>query len=196
MRDRLPLVLSAAALVVSVLGATPLGTAAYEAVVPRNSVGALQLRNGAVTNAKLRGDAVTSGKVRNRSLKAVDFALNQLPAGPQGPKGDKGERGDKGEKGEKGEAGDPGVSGYQIVQGPNVALPANSTRIATATCPAGKRALGGGGSHASGIGFVANMGQSIPAANSGGTAWQVSFKNPTNTPATIFPFAVCATVTP
>jgi len=38
MRDRVPLILSATALVVSVLGATPLGEAAYNAVVPNNSV--------------------------------------------------------------------------------------------------------------------------------------------------------------
>ncbi len=96
MKNRLPLVISIAALVVAVLGATPLGQAAYNAVVPANSVGALQLRNGAVTEAKLRGDAVTSGKVKNRSLKAIDFAVGQLPAGPAGAKGDKGDKGDPG----------------------------------------------------------------------------------------------------
>ena len=77
MRDRLPLVISITALVVAVLGSTPLGRAAYDAVVPNNSVGALQLRNGAVTEAKLRGDAVTGGKVKNKSLKAIDFADGQ-----------------------------------------------------------------------------------------------------------------------
>ncbi len=64
MRDRLPLILSTTALLVAVLGITPLGQAAYNAVVPKNSVGAQQLRKGAVTNVKLRGDAVTSGKVK------------------------------------------------------------------------------------------------------------------------------------
>jgi hypothetical protein len=112
MRNRLPLIISITALVVAVLGTTPLGQAAYNAVVPTNSVGALQLRPGAVTEAKLRGDAVTSGKVKNRSLKSIDFAEGQIPAGPAGAKGDKG---DKGDKGTKGDIGAPGLSGYQIV---------------------------------------------------------------------------------
>lgn len=103
MRDRLPLILSATALIISVFGATPLGEAAYHAVVPNNSVGAAQLRDGAVTNSKLRGDAVTSGKVQNGSLRAVDFKAGQIPTGPQGPKGDKGDKGDRGPKGDKGD---------------------------------------------------------------------------------------------
>ena len=66
-------------------GATPLGEAAYQAVVPKNSVGPDQLRNAAVTNAKLRGEnAVTSGKVLNGSLRVIDFKAGQLPAGPKG----------------------------------------------------------------------------------------------------------------
>lgn len=136
MRDRLPLVLSATALLVSVLGATPLGQAAYNAVVPRNSVGALQLRNGAVTNAKLRGDAVTSGKVRNHSLKAVDFRPGQLPAGTKGDKGDRGPKGDKGDKG------DPALAGWEIVRASTV-IPPNTSTTADAKCPEGKTVLGG-----------------------------------------------------
>ncbi len=92
MRDRLTLIIAITALVVAVLGTTPIGEAAYNAVVPKNSVGAQQLRKGAVTSVKIRGDAVTSGKVKNRSLKAIDFKLGQLPAGAVGAKGDKGTR--------------------------------------------------------------------------------------------------------
>jgi hypothetical protein len=142
MRDRLPLLLSATALVVSVLGATPLGHAAYNAVVPNNSVGALQLRNGAVTNAKLRGDAVTSGKVLNGSLKAVDFKAGQLPAGAKGDKGDKGNKGDKGLKGDKGAKGDPGLSGYELIRKSTTA-PANSSPRVQTICPTGKKVIGG-----------------------------------------------------
>ena len=37
MRERLPLILSATALIVAVFGSTPLGEAAYNAVVPRTA---------------------------------------------------------------------------------------------------------------------------------------------------------------
>lgn len=136
MRDRLPLILSTTALLVALLGATPLGEAAYEAVVPKNSVGAAQLRNGAVTSAKLRGDAVTSQKVRNRSLRAVDFAAGQIPAGPTGPAGPAGPAGQKGTRGE------PGPSdGYADVSVGPAAVPTvgATTRVATLRIPgAGK----------------------------------------------------------
>ena len=75
--SRLSVALSASALVVSLLGTTPLGEAAQELVIPRDSVGTAQLRNGAVTGAK----------VRDRSLLARDFEQGQLPQGPPGPAG-------------------------------------------------------------------------------------------------------------
>jgi hypothetical protein len=134
-RNRLPLLISIAALLVAVLGSTPLGEAAYNAIAP-NSIGALELRNGAVTNAKLRGDAVTSGKVLNGSLRTIDFKAGQLPAGPPGPKGDKGAKGDKGDTGA------PGLSGYEIVR-KSVAVPANQLRSVQVACPGGKQVIGG-----------------------------------------------------
>lgn len=50
------------------------GTGYAVTVLPRNSVGTVQLKK----------NAVVSSKVLNRSLKAVDFAAGQLPAGQQG----------------------------------------------------------------------------------------------------------------
>ena len=61
--------------------------AAVSQLVPRNSVGTLQLRNNAVSTPKLRNNVVTTAKVRNRTLRAVDFAPGQIPAGPAGPAG-------------------------------------------------------------------------------------------------------------
>ena len=181
MRDRLPLILSATALLVSVFGATPIGTAAYNAVVPKNSIGALQLRNGAVTNAKLRGDAVSSGKVLNGSLRAVDFKAGQLPAGPPGAKGDKGSKGDKG---------DPGLSGYEIVRA-SVNVPPNTSSRAQAACPAGKKVIGGAGSV-----------QTIPAGSpvhtslTGDDNFNVDFVNTSTVTRQVNAIAICATVTP
>jgi hypothetical protein len=136
MQRRLPLAISIAALVLAVLGTSPLGRAAYNAVVPDNSVGTPQLRNLAVTSPKIRGDAVDSGKVKNRSLKAIDFALGQIPPGPAGAKGDKGDKGDNGAT---------GLTGVEIVK----ASSANASpvfAVVTVSCPAGKKVIGGGAS--------------------------------------------------
>jgi hypothetical protein len=79
--NRLSLALSAAALLVAVLGGTPLGEAAGDAVaevvLPRGSVGTVELRDGAVTAAK----------VKDRTLLARDFKSGQIPRGPAGPQG-------------------------------------------------------------------------------------------------------------
>jgi hypothetical protein len=137
MRERLPLVLSVTALVVAVLGATPVGEAAKNLVVPRNSVGTAQLRNGAVTFPKIRNGAITSAKVANFSLLAADFRRGQLPRGPQGPAGPPGATGATGAQGPT------GVSGLQAVYTTS-ATNSTSPKSLTASCPAGKLALGGG----------------------------------------------------
>lgn len=107
-RERLPLLLSIAALVVAVLGTTPLGEAAMEAL-PRSSVG----------TAQLKPNSVTSAKVRNGTLQRDDFRLGAFPtAGAAGPTGDKGDKGDPGPKGDKGEAG-PRTPSWGDVTGPS-----------------------------------------------------------------------------
>lgn len=118
MRSRLPIVLSVTALVVAVLGATPVGEAAMSLAVPRNSVGTIQLRNS----------AVTSVKVKNGTLLRTDFKAGQIPTGPPGPQGP---------------AGPPGASALQPVFTTG-AVSSTATRTQTASCPSGKVALGGG----------------------------------------------------
>ena len=120
MRKRWPLALSIAALVVAVLGSTPVGEAALNAL-PRNSVGPLQLKN----------NAVTSVKVKNGSLLRADFRAGQIPAGPAGAAGP------------AGPAGPPGLSGLQPVFTTGAAA-STATRTLTAACPSGKVAVGGG----------------------------------------------------
>ncbi|HEU5064709.1 MAG TPA: hypothetical protein VFT86_02320 [Gaiellaceae bacterium] len=90
--SKISIALAAAALLVSVLVATPLGQAASRLVLPKNSVGTKQLKK----------NAVTAAKVKNGTLLAADFKAGQLPAGPQGPKGDPGPQGAKGDKGDPG----------------------------------------------------------------------------------------------
>ena len=115
------------ALVISCLALTlALGGTGYATVlqVPKNSVGTPQLKNSAVTSAK----------VKNRSLLRADFASGQLPAGPRGPVGP---------VGPAGPAGPAGLTGAERV---DATSPSNSTstRTMTVACPTGKRLLGGG----------------------------------------------------
>jgi hypothetical protein len=100
--SKISIVLAATALAVSVLFATPLGQAASRFVLPKNSVGAAQLRKNAVGTKKLVKNAVNSAKVKDGSLLAADFKSGQLPAGPKGDPGQRGPKGDKGDPGKDG----------------------------------------------------------------------------------------------
>lgn len=159
-----------------------LGGTSYATVlnVPKNSVGTPQLQRNAVKAAKVAPSAIRTGHVLNGSLLVEDFKAGQIP---QGPKGDKGDKGDTGE---------PGVSGYQIVTATNAVNNA-TTNTATAPCPAGKRALGGG----SGTSFVnvAN-GPFVYASRPSpqGSGWSVSMASAVATSWTTTAYAICATV--
>jgi hypothetical protein len=83
-----------------------LGGGAYAATkLPQNSVGAAQLRKGAVNSAK----------IRDHSISARDLAPGVLPArataGSDGPAGATGAVGPAGAQGPKGDKGDAGVAG-------------------------------------------------------------------------------------
>ena len=79
-----------------------MGGTGYAALnLPRNSVGAKQLKK----------NAVRSSKVKDRSLRARDFARGQLPRGKQGVPGPPGDRGATGRRGAPGSPGVPGEPG-------------------------------------------------------------------------------------
>ena len=176
MSSRLALVLSATALVVAVLGATPLGYA-VASQVPRNSVGPLQLKRNAVGPAKIAPNAIRSGHVLDGSLLTADFKPGQIP---QGPKGDKGDQGP------------PGLAAREVVV---VSSASDSTdfKNATATCPAGKVAIGGG----AGVDLfvVASVTASFP---SGTDSWRASALEPTPSASVwrLTAYVVCARVAP
>jgi hypothetical protein len=101
-----------------------LGGTGYAAItLPRDSVGARELRHDSVGSSELRSDAVASANVRDGSLAPRDFSAAARSAlagsaGPQGPRGEagpagavgpQGAAGDKGEQGAKGERGEPGA---------------------------------------------------------------------------------------
>ena len=137
--------------------------------VPDGSVTTAKIKNGAVTTAKLKNDAVTvdklaanavtSGQVKNGTLLKEDFKSGQLPAGPPGPAGPRGLPGPKGA---------PGVSGLERVDAATSSSSANSKSV-VATCPSGKRVIGGG-AQATGSGAnKVSINQNFP--DSSGNKW-------------------------
>jgi hypothetical protein len=157
-----------------------LGGVSYAAgVLPKNSVGTTQLQKKAVTASKLKKNAVTGVKVKNGTLRAADFGAGQLPAGPRGAQGPKGDKGDPGAAG--------GFNGYQLVSDMEI-LPAGGSKLLVATCPAGKKAIGGGYSS----GFPVEVERSYPANN--GTAWDVWVNDTDNAAQGVAVWAICANV--
>lgn len=182
MRPKPATVLAAAALVIAVLGTSPVGNAAWNAVLPNGSVGTPQLKNNAVTTQKIVSNAVTTGKVKNGTLLKGDFKAGQLPVGPAGPTGPAGPAGAAGAAGASsatgaaGPTGASGVSGYEVVQVQS-ATDSTSPKTVTATCPAGKKPVGGGV-------VMNNSGEDIDAYFSypdGANGWTGGYKEDTAT---------------
>ena len=171
---RIPLRRPSPALVISCVALTlALGGTSYATVqaLPKNSVGTTQLKNSAVISAK----------VKDRSLKRVDFAAGQLPAGPAGPAG---------ATGPAGPAGPAGLSGLEKVDTTS-ASNSISPKTQTTTCPAGKRLLGGGVRLNPTLGPLAVQ-QSFPDNDN---VYRVTVREMTATPAawSITVYAVCGT---
>lgn len=143
MRQRLPLVFSAAALATALLGSTPLGEAASDAleqVVPRAKVADFA-KNAGKLDGRRASTTPRAGQI------PILNARGKLPAsigavGTQGPQGAQGAQGPQGPQGPAGGQGAVGVSGYQIHQSARN-LPTTAT-AETLTCPGGKTVLAGG----------------------------------------------------
>ena len=97
---RLPAILAATALLVAVLGATPLGHAAGTLVLPKNSVRSAQVVNGSL-------QAVDLSKKARSTLKGAPGT--QGPRGAVGPAGAPGQRGATGPQGPRGLPGPTGA---------------------------------------------------------------------------------------
>ncbi|MEA2399478.1 MAG: hypothetical protein QOK25_3034, partial [Thermoleophilaceae bacterium] len=127
LRRRNPaLIVSMVALVMS------LGGTGYAAMsLPKNSVGANQLRSA----------AVNSKKVKDGSLRLADFAGSDRPL----LKGDTGPRGLTGTNGTNGTDGTNGATNVvaRTGDGPDFSAPGESFH--TVSCHTGERAVGGGG---------------------------------------------------
>jgi hypothetical protein len=94
----------------------------------------------------------------------------QGAAGPSGTEGPQGTAGSQGPQGVPGAPGPAGVAGYEIVN-THGTLPANGTVQVVATCPSGKRVLGGG--------YVApSASDTAPLSRpEGDSGWRVDFKS-------------------
>jgi hypothetical protein len=184
-RARLPLVLSATALVVALFGATPLGHAVVSAVPPlaTHAKTADYARNaGAVNGIKASkrprtGWLVPLGKGGKfpASVGVAGPAGAQGPAGPAGPAGPKGDAGAKGVSGPSGPGGPPGISGYQIIDAVSN-YDTVTIKSALASCPAGKKLIGGG-AWANAIAGSVSLQTVIPVADGSGlsaTAYKTS----------------------
>jgi hypothetical protein len=171
MQNRLSLVLSTTALLIAVFGATPLGHAASRAIhkVPPFAKTA--------SYAKFAGNA-SKLNGRRSTLSGAPGTIpvvgqnGKLPAsigavGPQGPQGSAGAKGAAGLKGDKGDTGSPGISGYEIVTA-STASDSTDTKVIQASCPAGKKVVGGSGRW-SGYGIQGINAGPLPD----GTGWSV-----------------------
>lgn len=121
---------SPALVVASLALLVALGGTSYAAVVlPKDSVGAAQIRNGAVTSAE----------VKDGALRTIDLAASARQAlrgqtGPQGPAGPAGPKGD---------AGPAGLIDLEIVTASSQ-FDSGPEKSVVVECPPGKRLLGGG----------------------------------------------------
>jgi hypothetical protein len=178
------------ALLAITFAVTGTGIAAV-AALPPNSVGKAQLKKNAVISGKIKDGEVRSQDianstiltqdVRNGTLLRVDFKANQLPAGPPGPQGP------------QGPPGPPGVSGLQRAD-VSTSTDSGSPKSVSATCPAGKRTIGGG-ARVSGAGSSeVSITDSFPEVD--GSKWNTRAVEINGTPASwvLTAFAICATV--
>jgi hypothetical protein len=149
-----------------------LGGSSYAAItLPRNSVGANQLRTGAVRSAEVRDRALGA---RDLSLGARRFLRAQ--EGAQGPRGPQGPQGPKGDKGDPGTGLGSVSLTYKTATG--TAPPGGDPSGATATCDPGQRVSGGGVRVDSDVDAAAR--ESYP--NLGNTAWTGFVGNDENGP--------------
>jgi Collagen triple helix repeat (20 copies) len=120
--------------------------AAVVAALPRNSVGTAQLKDGAVTGAKVRVGTLTR----------ANFRPGQLPTGVRGPAGRPGQPGSPGPAGPQGltgpagAAGAPGIVGNVTEHSASVSVPAAASvtvwtsQSVQANCDSGEKGIGGG----------------------------------------------------
>jgi hypothetical protein len=130
-----------------------------------------------ITGKQIKDGSLTGKDLKDKSIAAADLAPGAAAAGAAGPAGP------------PGPAGPASIPGYQVIftSGPTVAPGADSTF--TASCPVGKKALGGGGYWLS-----TNYGvQAFPVLGTSQTSWGVAGINQSASPDALRLSIVCAT---
>ena len=127
---------------------------------------------------------------------ATGAAGSQGVAGPKGVPGLQGPPGPSGPPGSQGPTGAPGVSGYEIVVWGPSPVPAGTGFNAPATCPSGKKVVGGGaslewGGNPPNPQFILNA--SYPQ---GDNAWRGAGINASTGSASATVYAICVTALP
>lgn len=159
-----------------------------------------------ITGKQIKNNSVTTKDIKDGNLKTADLsaaAKAELKgnAGPAGPAGEKGATGATGPAGPTGATGPSGIGGYQtILNTANIA--AGSAGTVTATCPAGKKPIGGGGL----VGLVNNPNLHIELSaptTAGGSvlslgdpidSWSIRMRNEDSAQRLAWVVAVCANV--
>lgn len=171
-RQRLPLVLSATALAVALLGATPLGRAAGSVVAK------------GVPFAKVAGFASNAGKL-NGHKSSTNPTAGQIPVvGSDGKLPNS-----IGAVGAQGPKGDAGLSGYEQVVKPTTVAGAGANNY-DVECP-GSKSVFGGGWDLTKTQDTAEVVGSQPKSNS---VWTFRVKGPTVAPVTVSLYVICANV--
>lgn len=97
--------------------ATVVATIALLVALGGSGIAATQLARNSVGTPQLRDDAVTGAKVKARSLDATDFRAGALPRGERGLRGETGARGAAGAAGAAGRDGADGADGDDGARG-------------------------------------------------------------------------------
>jgi hypothetical protein len=158
------------------------GTGYAAITLPKNSVGTRQLKNNAVTTAK----------VKNGSLLSSDFKAGQLPAGARGLQGAQGPAGLQGPRGAQGPPGAAANVRLTTADGGAVPVSTGDSGIAaSASCPAGMFAIGGGGVTQNGNAVLTDsFADSVSPAPA--TTWTVFYRNDSGAADSVVATVVCA----
>ena len=202
---RLPLVLSATALVVAVFGSTPVGHAVGSAIPAfaksagyAKQAGNASALNGIKASKQARPGMLVPLGTDGKFPSSVGLVGPAGPAGPKGDRGDTGAVGPKGATGQTGPVGARGPSGPSGVSGwsyltKGASLSGESFKTVNVDCPAGKKALGGGVAVTSGL-WATRVIQSAPSG-AAATGWLATVANDaSNYTTSFYVWAICASV--